>query len=474
MTQDSESYVNLADSLAQQHTYSLPYVEANALSLQYRGESHTPPPWPPGYPAVTALLVLTTGLPTAAAARWVALAAALVCVLLVYRLCRALGCSPWLAAIGAACFAVAPGTAMVVPSVWSETLFLVPVLLALICLAKAREIGWRQALLIGLLAAAAGLVRYVAVGLILAIAICILMRARREPILKKLWLLALSAGLPTAAMAGWFIRNRLVTGSFTGHQIPPCDSFAVNLSQALRALVPLFAGQHNGKEALIGVLALSALALAVMWAVQRRRATPEPSYTAGLRCALIFIAGYLLWVSVARTMTGVSPIQVRYAWPVLPMMIGVGLALLQRLLTASPRPAVPAAVAALALLAVVGCGCLTLRDGYQIEKRQALEGAQQRAAMVQSPELQALIRGKTILFVETWPQTMRALATTASRVWYMSPYVYSICDFAHPGPWRDWFEGIDAVLALAPLPLGNGQWVERRVGPTAIIYTRSQ
>ncbi|MEI6502769.1 MAG: glycosyltransferase family 39 protein, partial [Armatimonadota bacterium] len=230
MTQDSESYVNLADSLAQQHTYSLPYVEANALSLQYRGESHTPPPWPPGYPAVTALLVLTTGLPTAAAARWVALAAALVCVLLVYRLCRALGCSPWLAAIGAACFAVAPGTAMVVPSVWSETLFLVPVLLALICLAKAREIGWRQALLIGLLAAAAGLVRYVAVGLILAIAICILMRARREPILKKLWLLALSAGLPTAAMAGWFIRNRLVTGSFTGHQIPPCDSFAVNLS----------------------------------------------------------------------------------------------------------------------------------------------------------------------------------------------------------------------------------------------------
>lgn len=473
LSQDSEAYVVLTAALARDHSYALPYVEATPLSLLYDGEGHNPPPWPPGYPWLAAALMEVSGLPAAAAARWVDLAAALLVVgLLLPCLCLRLGASPWSAAGAALVFAITPGTILLTPFVWSETTYMVALLVTLLLLMQPGPLTWRRALLLGLATAAACLVRYAGVALVLTVALCLLMQARRRTLRRALPRLALAAGLGGAGALAWFVRNRLVTGVFEAARAPGADSFPYNLGQAIKAIISMLTGPHQGKEACMALLALGMLALAALTARHWRQIAAPGTLRSAAACALVYVGLHAAWTAFARTVTGFEPIQIRYLWPALPALIAVSASLLQRLQAVSPRPLLPRIAAAAAVVGLLGCGVLTARDFSHVVVPALRQAAVQREEMSHSPQVQALVRQRTVLVVDTYPATLAALATSAAKVWYMSPYAYGQRDFGQPGLWGDWFDRLVVIISPTPLSLAPDHFTTRRLPGGAFAYVR--
>jgi hypothetical protein len=92
--------------------------------------------------------------------------------------------------------------------------------------------------------------------------------------------------------------------------------------------------------------------------------------------------------------------------------------------------------------------------------------------MSHSPQVQALVRQHTILVVDTYPAPLAALATSAAKVWYMSPYAYGRHDFRQPGPWRDWFDRLAVIISPTPLSLATDRFTARRLPGGAFGYVR--
>lgn len=467
LSQDSESYLLLAQSLAEHGQYALPHVETSPRALVY-GRKHSPAPWPPGYPALTALLSVATRLPLPVCARLLALLATVACVLLTAVLARRLGCSDTTAALAALTFAVAPATVMVAPYLWSELLCTVPVLLALILLASNKEPTDRRALLLGLCAAAACLVRYNGVTLVAALALAILIQERREPFGRLVRHLLLVAGLPALAMGAWLVRNRLVTGSFETFRGPGTESLFRNLLDAAKSLVLTFAGTHPANIPVAALLALCLIPLVAL-ALKHWRSLPDRRSLLPAALVLSFPFVHILLLAVLRTFRDFDPLGPRLLWPALPAIVAVAAAVLQPVLKSSPT----ARALLVATLALVLCGSLlTARESITQVTPQMRQEAQQRAEVAQSPQLRPIVQGKRVLVVETWPMTIAQAGQGAAELWGSSPYAFGVHHFDQPGPWRDWLKRIDAIIAIDPVTFNSPEWSPRPLPNGAVIYIR--
>lgn len=469
LSQDSESYLLLAQNLAQHGQYALPHVETSPRALLY-GRTHSPAPWPPGYPALTALLSLT--LPLALAARVVALLGSLLAVILTAVLARRLGCSEWGAALAALVFATAPATVLVAPYLWSEPVFTVPVLLALILLVADQPSG-RRAALIGLCAAAACLIRYNGVTLVAFLTVAILIQERRQPLPRLLRHVVLVGGLPAIAMGGWLLRNRLVTGAFETYRGESTVGLSASLMDAAKALVLSFTGSHPQNDLLAALLALCLLPLGVLL-LKQWRALPDKRALSAAGLILIFPLVHMLLLCVMRTLRDFDPLGPRLLWPALPALIAAAAAIIQRPLAGSPssgQAASRAFVAGVVALIFVA-GLLTMRENLTHVIPQMRQEAHRRAEVAASPQLRPLVQGKRVLVVETWPMTIAQAGEGAVALWGSSPYVFGIHQFGQPGPWRDWLKRIDVIIAIDPVTFNSPEWQARPLPRGAAVYVR--
>ena len=465
LSQDSESYLLLAQSLTQRGQYALPYVQVTPRVLLY-GPTHSPAPWAPGYPALTALLGLLLPLPLAA--RLVALIASVLAVCLVFILARRLGSSRGLAALAAAVFAVAPATTIVVPYLWSEPPFTVAVLLALIALASPGELSDRRALRLGAWGAAACLVRYNGVTLVAALVLAVCWQEWRQPPLRLLRHLLFSAGLPACALFAWLVRNKLVTGAFEASRAPGTDSFWHNLGEAAKSLVLMLAGGCPENWLLAALLALCLVPLALLlrqgWCRLPAKGSLRPA-----ALVLLFPVVHMLLLAVMRTQQDFDPLGPRLLWPALPALLAAVAALVQRL---AGRSTAARALAAVTAGLVLCAGLLTLRENLLHVIPQMHEEARTRAQVAHDPGLQPLVRGKRVLIVETWPLTVTTAGAGAAAVWATSPYAFGVQHFDQPGPWRDWLAQIDAIIAIDRVTFSSPGWRTQPLCNGAVAYLR--
>jgi hypothetical protein len=202
---DSMFYLTSADSLRQGH--GLSWVAGG-------GELHPLVHYPPLYPLVLAGLGWA-GVDDLRAATWLAgllfgLNIGLVGVILL-RVTR----RGWVALAGAALALASPAFIDVHLEVMSEPLFLAWSLSALACLwSYWREPRLRPLVAAGAAAALAYLTRYVGAAAV-ATGVLVVAVARQESHKRKLGHLALYTGLALLPIAGWYLRNLILTGSAT-------------------------------------------------------------------------------------------------------------------------------------------------------------------------------------------------------------------------------------------------------------------
>ncbi|MHB8996786.1 MAG: hypothetical protein ACYC63_16175 [Armatimonadota bacterium] len=465
---DSQSSVILADELLHHGSYAMPFVEATPRSLANGGQPN-PPPWPPGMPALTAVVARLLPIGAWRVAQLLTMLAALASVLLTALLCRRLGGSPGTAALAALAFAASGATTALVPYVWSELLFVVPVLAALIVFVRSDHASTRDMLIIGLLTLAACLIRYAGVGLAVTVAACLVFS--RQPWRLTFRSLLLTVGVPAAGVAAWLLRNKLVSGYFDDYRPHGDNPLLATLAQPPKTILMMLVGLHPHKAPLALVLLAALAVLLVVLVRQWPRVRPLGR---GLTCVFAYCAIYTLWLCLARWRTNLSPIDYRYLWPMWPALIAGCAALAQRLLATTPTLRLTKAAIATVIAVILVGGLLTAREYHRVVAPQTQQELLAREATALSPQVQAMVRGRQVLVVDYWPDPLRQLTFHATRVWYMSPYAYSTVDFQLPGPWRDWLASIDVVLSPTPLSLDREDWSPRQVPGGATAYLRHQ
>lgn len=465
---DSQSSVILADELITHGSYAMPFVEATPRSLINGGQPN-PPPWPPGMPALTAVVARLLPMGTWHAAQLLTALAALASVLLTALLCRRLGGSRFTAAWAALAFAASGATTALVPYVWSELLFVVPVLAALIVFVRSDLASARDMLIIGLLTLAACLIRYAGVGLAVTVAACLIFA--RQPWRVTFRSLLLTVGVPAAGAAAWLLRNKLVSGYFDDYRPQGDNPLLTTLAQPPKTILMMLVGLHPHKAPLALVLLTALAVLLVMLVRQWPRVRPLGR---GLTCVFAYCALYTLWLCLARWRTNLSPIDYRYLWPMWPALIAGGALVAQRLLALTPAHRLTRVAIAVVIAAILVGGFLTAREYRLVVAPQTQQELLARESTSLSPQVQAMVRGRQVLVVDYWPDPLRQLTLHATRVWYMSPYAYSTVDFKQPGPWRDWLATIDVVLSPTPLSLDGEDWSPRQVPGGATAYLRHQ
>lgn len=284
---------------------------------------HFPPGWPallaviwkfgPAFPDNVVLLKLVNPL-------LLALGAALACVYGVRRL----GVPPWVAALAAVVFAAALPEMVIAGVLFSEPLFFVVLLAALVLADRAVDHGgWRRAVAAGLAVGAVALVRTAGIALVPALVVALLIARRRREA-------ALSAAGAAVLLAPWqlwiAIHARDLAAPYRGNYGPYLDwvlamyrdrgaAFALVLARTnvlalMRSLgVTLFPFGPRGIRPLLVTLVLVVSAVAVIRA--RRRAATALLFTF-FYCAMVFAWPY-------------APDRFMWAiWPLLGMVLASG------------------------------------------------------------------------------------------------------------------------------------------------------
>ncbi len=296
--------------------------------------------WPPAYPvAIGAMTWL--GIDLAIAARVISLLAFGVSALLVWLLARAMF-GPRVALASALLVAIWPAMTRVATNAWSESLFVMFLLLSVFFTTRILHpghAGLRAAVAGGLAMAAGCLTRYAALPLIPIGAVLILWLAQ-EPRWQARFVKAVvwtsAAGAPVAV---WLVRNLLATGSLIGSGREADDlGVLYHITFATRTVISDLLGlvarllvvpELVGLEAeAMAPIALLVVGLPLAFVLRRRQgwgllaegaqaATRSPE----ARFALLMALGYWGAMIVARSTIGFYPLDSRLMMPVYPLVV---------------------------------------------------------------------------------------------------------------------------------------------------------
>ena len=305
---DSVMYVSAARTLA-----------ASGELIGYTGEPLTI--FPPGLPVVLAGLALP-GIEVPIAAVILNLTCVALMVVLSYALAReVLRSQPWALAV-AAVVSVLPATVRVFSMVWTEPLFVVLTLAALLVLTRAvrrrTHLEW-QLVAAGLLVSAATAVRFIGFTLIPVVFVAAWLASRPAGRVRAFVVAAVSAAVASLGLIAVAARNLSLGSPPLGERYPTGVSIPAVLRRSVAALgeyvVPVQAGQIPALAA--GLVVLVLLGLGVVRVVRYR--PPE------LVVLTLFTALYWLSLWYGQISTQIDPVNERLLAPALvPMLIIVG------------------------------------------------------------------------------------------------------------------------------------------------------
>ncbi|HJO24211.1 MAG: glycosyltransferase family 39 protein [Myxococcota bacterium] len=335
VSNDSVTYLSVARSLA-----------AGGGLVRFDGASVEA--WPPLYPWLLSLIV-RTGLEPSDAARAVgAVSAAVAMAALVALLSRAVRSPGWAVWGGLLAFA-SPVLWRTFASAWSESLFVAFVMTACWLVGRIREWELRDVLLLGVVASATCLTRWIGVALVGALALWLL-GAPGAP--GERWKrTAVFAGTAALGPALWGTRNLIVAGGAPfGARGVGYAGLGRNFGEYLENLGATlsFAGIGVLGPPLAATVLLGACLLALRaWARDREIVAPVPVAALFLLLYSVVLVGIASWTPVALLS------RVRFGAPVwLPFVIllVIGASHVAR----ASRRARPGVLAAAALVAALG------------------------------------------------------------------------------------------------------------------------
>lgn len=291
--------------------------------------------WPPLYPAVAAAFEWV-GLDAFSGLRAAHLVAYAATILLTARLCWMLSGSHVAAALAALSAALTARIHEFAILVAAEGFFLPLVLAALLAaLEYARAATRGRFVWLVVLSALACLQRYVGVALVASVALWLLAFARGADVRARLRCAVLYVLASGAPLLGWFARNRLVEGAWTGGRDPAEQSLGEVLWDALNTLIA-WAGP-DGWPAWSGWIALGLVVASIAVAL-----TSERTQRDAASLALLFAALYGALVIALGARFQMDRVNDRLLLPVLPVSIALAFAALGAL--AHPRARLAAAL----------------------------------------------------------------------------------------------------------------------------------
>jgi len=273
--------------------------------------------WPPLYPLLLALGSWTGLRPETTALVINALALALTLWVTAWWALRRLS-SRWMALWLSLAMLLHFAIWDVALHAWTEPLYNLMALVFLMKIPSAAGGGrWRAILLMGLLAAAAWLLRYVGVTLVVTGGLFILFGSHLAPF-RRIKRAAAFGALASAPALLWMLRNQMLMGQMAGERSPSDFGLPQNLARVAKIawwMVP----ESWGKWLPAGLLAL--LVVLLVWHSYRGRSQRVQRYR-GLRSAmLIYSALYLIVLVYTSTRYAFEPIHSRYLMPVLPPLL---------------------------------------------------------------------------------------------------------------------------------------------------------
>jgi hypothetical protein len=217
---------------------------------------------------------------------------------------------------------------------WTEQLFTVFLVGHLLFIARYLE---RQRpvdlVLAGVMASGASLTRYMGVSLILVFGLYTLWLAWRSSASRQRYWAIGSALISALPLAGWLLRNQHVHGTMTGERKPSELSMLDNLGLSAGVLQEAI-GAISGLG-LLTVASLVAIALLRKHAPQAGRVLIWfTAYAVGL--SLLYTA-MVLWAATSVRIDGINTRYYAPVLPVLPVLVGAGLAATQLLLPAARK-----------------------------------------------------------------------------------------------------------------------------------------
>jgi hypothetical protein len=276
---DAASYLCASEFLARGQAPRVPFAEWNDA------DSTTPlQHFPPGFPAVVALPV-AAGVPSVQAARWVEVFAFAATALLVALVAGSVA-GPFAAALAGVMVTLTPAIASTHAMVLSEPLFLALLALLLLVMVRAPQ----RALLLGVIAAAALLVRYAGAALVAAAALHSAWQPGRLGARLRRACLAGAPGL--IALGSW----RYFAGAFReyGYQAGVASQIGDAWQTIAAWLVPL--PEPSGLRSALATVVGVAIALACSIGVERPvrdDAGTKPSLLALRRATLVLGVCYI-------------------------------------------------------------------------------------------------------------------------------------------------------------------------------------
>lgn len=360
LSPDSTGYISVGLNLAKGEGF-----------INWAGETLTI--WPPGLPVVIALGELvgvgpywTLRLVNAATiAAIVALSATLL-----YRNVRNRQL-----AVGATVFvAVSVALLGVAKWAWTEPLFILVTLLFIMSLEQAlrapQKLRWLVAA--AALAWAAFLLRYAGISLIAAGTLTVLVGqwpARPSLAIRNTLVFGAIASLVPVA---WMLRNRSIDGTLMGPRVPSIDTpvqIAFRIGRTVGEWLLPFAGLGRLHD-VIGLVALGAVAVAVVWALRRTGTANNPSLEwLALLPVAVFGLVYVAYMTVAQLTAAFDRIGSRLLSPVfVPLVVLVAVVLDHASRQASARARRWAGAALVGVIVVQGAAfardaVLAGRDG---------------------------------------------------------------------------------------------------------------
>jgi 4-amino-4-deoxy-L-arabinose transferase-like glycosyltransferase len=359
LSTDSIGYLSVAQNLTAGHGF-----------VNYDGRPFVDQP--PLYPLLLAALGLLGIAPAGAACGINVTAFALIVCAAARWLLRHVP-SVLMAVIGTAAVLLSAPLLFVSRFAWTETLFILWVLLALSQVERSLREGKRSALLLAAgFSALAVLTRYSGVSVIVAGAVVLLLAIERTPIrrIRDVGFFALASTLPFAA---WCIRNYRVSGTLMGERAPSSETLAQCFLDVGQGLARWFLSESatlSDRVLLLGVVAVCAYGVArclLSWRDPGSRWNPLLPLSIVLPSC--FIGVYLAQLILTSSSVAFDPIGDRLLSPVYVPLILVLVAAYHRVclpaLRRYPGVWVPGLLAGmLALALVVPCA----RGHWQLER----------------------------------------------------------------------------------------------------------
>jgi hypothetical protein len=218
--------------------------------------------FPPGFPAVVAALSWTASIEPLLAARIVNSVAFATIVVLGWLLVRRHVDTPALRLAGVVAIAAGAPLAVIVTAAWSEPLFVVAALAALLLLEAFLDAPERRGLLIGAAAAAAAAFYFRHVGIAVVITGCAALLLAPDASLRRRIRWTLGFGALASALIGiWLARNLLETSSLVGDRLQGGLPLGTAIEDAFTVISAWFLPASVPDTAAIVVLLLAAVSL---------------------------------------------------------------------------------------------------------------------------------------------------------------------------------------------------------------------